>query len=164
MGVTVNIQVHMNTDKIAKEFEALKDDNVMYLIHNEFKRMCNPYVPMKEGVLSQEQGHDGSVEVTKDHVRYFAKDPDSDISYAHYMYVGEVYGPNIPIYEHGILVGFWSPPGKKKHPTGRPINYSKEFHALATKEWDKAMMRDHGDEYIANVKKILLDRFKELYG
>ncbi len=164
MGVNINIQVDIDTDKLAKKFEALKNDYVMLQVHNEFKRMCNPYVPMKEGFLSQEQGKSGSVEVTKDHVRYFAKAEGSNKSYAHYMYVGEVYGPNLPIYKHGVLVGFYSIKDKKKTPTGRPIDYNKEFHMLATKEWDKAMMRDHGDEFIANVKRILMDRFKELYG
>ena len=160
----INIDVNIDTAKLAKEFEALKDDNVMYHIHNEFKRMCDPYVPMKEGVLSQTNGNNGSVEVTKDNVRWFAKAPGSDVSYAHYMYVGEVYGPNIPIIEDGIVVGWFSPFGQKKHPTGRDINYNKEMHPLASKEWDKAMMRDRGDEFLENIKGILMQRFKELYG
>lgn len=147
----INIDVDIDTAKLAKEFEALKDDNVMYQIHNLFAKMCDPYVPMKEGVLSQ------SVNIEKDKVIY----PQP---YAHYMYVGEVYGPNIPIIEDGIVVGWFSPPGQKKHPTGKDINYNKEMHPLASKEWDKAMMNARGEEFLNQVKEILMQRFKELYG
>lgn len=148
----VDIKVHIDTDKLAQQFEDLKDDNVMYQIHNLFFKMCDPYVPMSEGILAHT-----NVEVTKDSVRYGQP-------YAHYMYMGEVYGPNIPIKEDGIIVGWFSPPGKKKHPTGRAINYDKEKHPLATKEWDKAMMRDKGDVFLKQVEEILLQRCKELYG
>lgn len=44
--------------------------------------------------------------------------------YAHYMYMGEVYGPNIPIYEAGELAGFFSPKGQAKQPTGRKLAYA----------------------------------------
>lgn len=147
----VNIDVNVNTTKLAKEFEALKDDNVMYEIHDLFAKMCDPYVPMQEGVLSQ------SVQIHKDSINYAGP-------YAHYMYVGEVYGPNIPIIEDGIVVGWFSPPGQKKKPTGREIQYDKEKHPLASKEWDKAMMDAKGDVFLNAVKDILMQRFKELYG
>ena len=161
----VNIEVKIDTKKLASQFEALKDDNVMYQIHDLFAKMCDPYVPMYEGVLSQ-NGHAGQyLTITKSGVRWFAKsDPSDTVSYAHYQYVGEVYGPNIPIIENGIITGWWSPPREKKKPTGRAIQYSKEKHSLASKEWDKAMMRDKGDVFINQVKEIVMQRFKELYG
>ena len=147
----VKIDVNMDVSKLTKQFEDLKNDNVMYQIHDLFAKMCDPYVPMYEGVLSQ------GVQIEKDKVIY-------PPPYAHYQYIGEVYGPNIPIFEDGVLVGFFSPPGQKKHPTGRPINYNKEKHPLATKEWDKAMMDARGEEFLKYVKDILMQRCKELYG
>lgn len=166
----VHIDVHMDTNKLAQQFEALKDDEVMRQIHNEFFRQCDPYVPMSEGILSHV-----NVEITKDYVKYGQP-------YAHYMYMGEIYGPNYPIKEGGEVVGFFTNPyGKKapiieggiivgwyspphKHPTGRAINYSTEKHELASKEWDKAMMRDKGDVFLNEVKDIIMQKFKELYG
>ncbi len=166
----VQIDVHIDTNNLAKQFEALKDDEVMRQIHDLFFKMCDPYVPMSEGVLAHT-----NVEITKDYVKYGQP-------YARYMYMGEIYGPNYPIkeggelkgfftnpYGHkapiiegGIIVGWYSPP--HKHPTGRPINYSVEKHELATKEWDKAMMRDKGDVFLNAVKDIIMTKFKELYG
>ncbi len=81
-------------------------------------RLIDPYVPMKNGPLSQ------NLEITKDYVRYKQ-------IYAHYMYMGIKYGPNIPQFdEFGHITGFVSPKGKKKHSTGKPLNYSKEKHPL----------------------------------
>ena len=151
MAIELNIQVDINTEKLAKQFEALKDDNSMYEIHNMFAKMMNDYVPFAEGVLSQ------SVQIEKDKVRY-------NMPYAHYQYVGEVYGPNIPIIEDGIVVGFFSKPGEKKQPTGKQIQYNKEYHPKASKEWDKAMMNERGEEFLKKVQEILLQRCKELYG
>lgn len=149
----IKIDVNIDADKLTKQFEALKDDNVMYEIHDLLAKMCDPYVPMAEGILAQSV----NLGISKDSITYYGP-------YAHYMYVGEVYGPNIPIIEDGIIVGWFSPPGQKKEPTGREIQYNKEYHPLASKEWDKAMMRDKGDVFLKAVADILLQRCKELYG
>lgn len=161
----VNMSVKIDTKKLAKQFEALRDDECMYQIHDLFAKMCDPYVPMYQGVLSQNGQAGQYLTITKDGVRWFAKsDPSAKVSYAHYQYVGEVYGPNIPIIENGIITGWFSLKDVKKKPTGRELQYSKEGHSLASKEWDKAMMRDKGEVFIHEVKRIVMDRFKELYG
>ena len=74
--------------------------------------------------------------------------------YARYLYYGEVYGPNIPIYEGEQLVGFFSPKGKKKHPTGRALIYDTSRHPLAGKKWFERMKADHADEIRAGAAKI----------
>lgn len=147
----VRVGVNINTKKLEQQFQSLVDDDCMYQIHNLFYKMNDPYVPMDEGVLAQNH------EITKDYVAY-------RVPYAHYQYVGEVYGPNIPLIEDGIVVGWFSPPGQKKHPTGQEIQYNTEKHPLASKEWDKAMMRDKGDIFLKQVADILVQRCKELYG
>lgn len=44
------------------------------------------------------------------------------------------------------------------------FNHTKDVHPLATAKWDQAMMRDHREEFVENVKAILVRRYKELYG
>lgn len=46
---------------------------------------------------------------------------------------------------------------------GDNFNFTLEKHPLASARWDKAMMRDHGGEFIAEVEEILRRRI-ELYG
>lgn len=123
----------------------------MYAVHNLFAKMCDPYVPFQEGVLSQ------TLEITPQFVRYVQP-------YSHYIYTGLVYGPNIPIMEKGVIVGWFSPPGQKKHPTGKRIQYGTGVHPQASAEWDKVMMQEHGDEFNEQVRQILIRRAAESYG
>lgn len=137
-------------NSLANKIDQLINDRTMLLVHNTLARMCDPYVPMDEGVLAQ------TTEITAQSVHYL-------VPYAHYMYTGEIYGPNIPIKDElGEIVGWWSPPGQPKYPTGRPITYSTEKHPLATKEWDKVMLRDKKDEFTREIKEILKMRARQI--
>lgn len=138
-----SIDVTVNVNGIAENIENAIDDETMLAVHDTFAKLIDPWVPFREGALAQD------IEVTPDYVRYISP-------YAHYQYVGMVYGPNIPIYENGDIVGWFSPPGRKKHPTGKPIQYGTELHPLATKEWDKVAMQTQLDNFTESVKAIIL--------
>lgn len=127
-------------DSIANKLKnMLEHDDVLGLeIHDSLARYCEPYTPFDTGIMSH------SLQILKDGLRY-------NTPYAHYQYVGEVYGPNIPIKQNGEIVGWFSPPNQPKHPTGAKINYSKDKHPLATDHWDKAMMRDRAEDFEAEV-------------
>lgn len=66
--------------------------------------------------------------------------------YARHLYYGEVYGPNIPIVEAGELAGFFSPPGQKKHPTGRALTYQGAPERGAF--WFERMLPEHRDDIV----------------
>lgn len=164
MGASVDWTIQINPDNIERKVKNLIDDNVMIAIHNLFLKMCTPYVPMDEGPLSQ------NVEATPQYARWAEK-------YAHYQYMGEVYGPNFPIVDKttGNIIGWYSQPGMKKHPTGRELGvdgewrgwkfgYNRERHPLAAHHWDKVMMQDKRDEFLRGVEDILRRRARELYG
>lgn len=151
MGDVKVTNVLLDDTAITGKIRALLTDDAMLEIHNLFAKTINPWVPMDEGVLAQ------SAEITPEHVRYPGP-------YAHYIYTGEIYGPNIPIRQDGQIVGWWSPPGRPKMPTGRPITYSTERHPLASKEWDKAAMQSEMASFAEGVKEILIRRARALYG
>lgn len=125
------------------------NDAVMIECHNTLAIYMEPYIPMKEGILL------GSATVTPQYVRYGGP----SAPYAHYMFEGIVYGPNIPIIKDGVIVGWWSPPTKQ--PTGKPLEYSTELHPLATHHWHEAMMRDKKDEFKADIKTIIKDNINK---
>lgn len=141
--MSITIQVQVDSKAIERKVSSIIDDTAMLRIHDAFARYCNPYVPMDEGALSQ------TLEITAEGVTY--RQP-----YAHYMYMGELY-----LAENGSS---WAKKDEKKHPSGKPLHYSPERHPLATKEWDKAMMRDRGDAFCDEVRRILENRARELYG
>ena len=48
--------------------------------------------------------------------------------------------------------------------TGEGFNFTRDYHPLASAYWDKAMMAQRGEEFVEQVKEILVRRAKELYG
>ena len=46
---------------------------------------------------------------------------------------------------------------------GDNFNHTLDHHPLASARWDKAMLRDHGDEFLQEVEDILYWRMKK-YG
>lgn len=150
MGQIITVDVTIDASAIIDKIEDIFTDDCMLEVNNAFAKFCDPYVPFKEGVLSQQ------VVVTPQYIEY--KGP-----YAHYQYQGEVYGPNIPILDDdGDVEGWFSPPSKKKKPTGRKLNYNKEFHPQATDHWDKKMMQDKGDVFTQQVENIVNRRAKNV--
>lgn len=113
------------------------------LIATQFERLCQPYVPMS--------AESGAHFATRSQVSQDGKTVTYPGPYAHYDYVGEVYGPNIPIMHGGIPAGFFSPPGRKKSPTGREM----EFHGapMRGKEWDKRMIKD----FVSSLTEVIPD-------
>lgn len=85
---------------------------VQRVVDEAVLRYCDPKVPFDTGTL---KGSAITASAIGDGLIVYAT------PYARYLYYGEVYGPNIPIYENGVLAGFRSPP--QKHPTGRALTY-----------------------------------------
>ena len=47
---------------------------------------------------------------------------------------------------------------------GTNFNHTTDYHPLASAEWDKAMLRDHGDEFNQEVKDIIHWRLAQTNG
>ena len=97
---------------------------VMKNVYNSYRRIIEPYVPMRTGTLST------NVEVTSTYLRY--KSP-----YAMFMYNGLLMLGD----ESGKA---FANEGERKHIVDTKLNYSKEQHPLASSEWDKIAMRNGG--------------------
>lgn len=101
-------------------------------------RYCSEYVPFSEGALAGSANT--ATQIGSGEVSY-------DTPYAHYLYYGEIYGPNIPIVENGEITGWRSPP--KKYKTGRKIQYQITEHSpLAGSHWFDRAMADHIDDVL----------------
>ena len=108
-----------------------------------------PYCPFDTGILAnspygmiaQDPSHTGTVIY--------------NTPYARYLYYGKVYGPNIPVYEDdsGVPTRYFSPPGQKKHPTGKDLQYKTDKNKLAGPFWVERMKADHMKDIIEEVWK-----------
>lgn len=70
--------------------------------------------------------------------------------YARYLYYGEVYGPNIPIFDDnsGEPSGYWSPPEQEKLPTGRQLQFDTSVNPMAGPFWFEREKADHLQDII----------------
>ena len=75
--------------------------------------------------------------------------------YAHYLYYGEVYGPNIPIFEDdsGIPTTYRSPKNKKKYPTGRALNIKTDKNPNACSHWWEVAKANHMKDILEEARK-----------
>lgn len=108
-----------------KCLELVRSDRFWKYAAYEWHRLYKDYVPMQSGALYN-------------NVTIAPKTITHHVPYAHYMYMGQVYGPNMPIYEGDNLAGFFSQPNRRKKPTGKSLNFSKQLHPKASAKWDKA--------------------------
>lgn len=104
---------------------------------------CEPLVPLLNGQLRRSANFPDGV---------YGGVLEYNTPYAHYQYVGEIYGPNIPIRDsEGNITGWFSPPGKAKHPTGRKMaNYSQSGTGP---EWFEKAKERHGDKWLRLVRE-----------
>lgn len=140
--VDVNVDVH---DLLA-QFGLEEGGIVQQVIDKSVIDYCLPYVPHDTGTL--ETSPYAVTVIGSGEVVYPGP-------YAHYMYYGEVYGPNIPVFidDSGEPAYFFSPPGEKKHPTGKQLQYSTDYNPLAGPFWLERMKADHLQDIIEEARK-----------
>ena len=115
----------------------LPGGRVQAVVDEAVLRYCAPKVPFDTGYLIR-QALQTSI-IGQGLIVY-------GTPYARYLYYGEVYGPNIPIFEAGELAGFYSPPGQKKHPTGRALTYQGAPERGAF--WFERMNTEHREDIV----------------
>lgn len=133
--------------RIAAKIGSLFGDPTRLYIHQRLAAYLDPYIPKETGTLAQTN------RATPKYLEYSQP-------YAHYQYTGIVYGPNIPIKdEAGNVVGWFSIPGKKKHPTGRFLTYSHEVNQNAGPLWDVRAMAEHSKDFAGDIQRYIAARF-----
>lgn len=107
---------------IPKHLQTVRSDPFWTFAASEWHRLYAPFVPMDTGQLLRQ------VNIVPGQITHTAP-------YARYIYHGEIYGPNYPIRQGGRVVGYYSPRGRRKHPTGRRMRFR---NPQASARWDKA--------------------------
>lgn len=76
---------------------------------------CDPLIPFQQGALRNSVNFPSGI---------YGGEIEWNTPYAHYQYQSEIYSPNIPIKDsEGNITGWFSPPGKKKNPTGMEMKH-----------------------------------------
>jgi len=96
-------------------------------VNKRIEQAIRPFVPNRgrgDGPLRKD------VKIYPTRIVWGSKGPSQD--YAHYQFMGHVYGPNVPGYLFGTGV-MRSPRGKKKFDTGRDIGAVTGYHMVRPK-------------------------------
>lgn len=131
-----------------KNFGKLTSENILRTqayIDRECIMHMKRYTPMKNGFLYRSATEDtviGSGIIRQ------------NLPYAHYQYRGLVYGPNFPIWENGIIIGWRSRKNMKKHPTGGKLQHSTARHPKAGPFWFERMKKDKKDVILMGAARI----------
>ncbi len=129
-----NVDIHIDTKRIDKNIKEAQK-----LLNEQIVADCDPLIPFQQGALRNSVNYPQGI---------YGGEIEYNTPYAHYQYMGKVYGPNIPIYDSGKLTGYWSPP--KKYPTGRPLHY----HTEGTGDhWFEKAKEQHKDDWVRLVKE-----------
>lgn len=134
------------TAALLRRFNLESGGKVQQVIDKSVIDYSEPYTPMDSGTLAKSAY--GATEIGSGKVIYPGP-------YAHYQYYGEVYGPNIPVFDDdsGTPTRYFSPPGQKKHPTGRELQYKTDVHPLAGSFWFERMKADRLQDIIDEATK-----------
>ena len=130
-----NVDIELNTSRLD---ENLKE--AQRLLNMQVAADCDPLIPFRGGALRGSlrypEGIEGGV-------------IEWNTPYAHYQYMGEVYGPNIPIRDaEGNITGWFSPPSKE--PTGRPLTYQQPG---TTSKWFEVAKEQHKEDWVRLVQE-----------
>lgn len=149
MAEVIHARLDLNIDPSRlKDAHGLGPGGIVQIaLDNAVISYCMPYCPFETGTLAKSP--------------YRASQPGSGLvvypgPYARYLYYGEVYGPNIPVFEDdsGVPTRWFSPPGEKKHPTGRLLQYNQDTNPLAGSFWFERMKADHLQDIIEEVEAV----------
>lgn len=137
IGYTAQLKDLISSKELKGKLGVDSGGHVQKAVDAAVIRECFPYLPFDEGVLAGSANT--ATEIGSGEVVY-------DTPYARYLYYGEVYGPNFPITENGVIVGYYSPP--EKFPTGEKLEYSTERNPMAGSHWFERAMADHKDDVL----------------
>ena len=129
ISITARLIDLPDEQKLVEDLGLSRMGRVQKVIDQSVIDFCQPYVPASPD-RTLEFSAQMATQVGSGQVIW-------DTPYAHYQYMGIVYGPNIPILEPetGILLGWFSPPGRPKHPTGEKLTYDTSQNSMAGPFW-----------------------------
>ena len=148
--MTEDVTVKLNWDSVEDLIKLCGIEpggRVQKVIDKDVMDFSRPYCPFDSGALATSPY--AATVVGSGEVTYPGP-------YAHYVYIGEIYGPNIPVFEDdsGAPTRFFSPPGEKKHPTGRQMEYATDINPLAGSHWVERMAADRLQDIIKEAQSI----------
>ena len=149
-SISARLEANLDPNDLLAAYGLEKGGRVQRFIDQKVIDGCTPYVPASPD-RTLEFSAQVSTEIGSGMVVW-------NTPYAHYQYEGIVYGPNIPILdpETGVLLGWFSPPGRPKHPTDRELTYDTSQNPMAGPHWFERAKADHLTEWLDEARRVMI--------
>ena len=118
----MNVRIDLNEPQIIRK---VQNDRFGLFVATSWKKLINPYTPRDTGIMEQ------TAKLRPWEIEYIQP-------YSAYQYYGELYVD--PVTGKGGILGshgWFSRPGVKKVPSGRPLQYQHN-NPYSTSKWDEA--------------------------
>ena len=145
-SINARLDLQLSPDDILAHYGMDTGGRLQQVLDQRVIDYCTPYVPASPN-RTLEFSAQASTEIGSGLVIW-------NTPYAHYQYMGIVYGPNIPIIEGGVLMGWFSPPGRPKSPTDRELTYDKAQNPLAGSYWFERMKADRLNDILDELRRV----------
>lgn len=146
--ITARLDAKISPDDLLVAYGLERGGRVQKVIDQKVIDYCKPYTPASPD-RTLEFSAQMSTEIGSGEVIW-------NTPYAHYQYMGIVYGPNIPIIQDGMLMGYFSPPGRPKHPTDRELTYDKAQNPMAGSYWFERMKADRLNDILDEARRVMI--------
>jgi hypothetical protein len=149
-SISARLDAHLDPNDLLHEYGLEKGGRVQRFIDQRVIDGCQPYVPASPD-RTLEFSAQVSTEIGSGQVVW-------NTPYAHYQYMGIVYGPNIPILdpETGVLMGYFSPPGRPKHPTDKRLTYDTAQNPMAGAHWFERAKADQLSQWLDEARCVMI--------
>lgn len=148
-SINARLDVKISPDDILAVFGLEQGGRVQQTIDQKVIDYCTPYVPASPD-KTLEFSAQVSTEIGSGLVIW-------NTPYAHYQYMGIVYGPNFLVDVEGDGVLEWrSPKGRPKHPTDRKLTYDTSQNPMAGPYWFERMKADRLNDILDEARSAML--------
>ena len=147
-SISARLDAHLSPNDILVAYGLEKGGRVQRFIDQKVIADCKPYIPASPNRILENSAQ-AATEIGSGQVIW-------NTPYAHYQYMGIVYGPNIPVIQDGILMGWFSPPGRPKHPTDRELTYDTAQNPLAGAYWFERAKADNLQQWLDEARRVMI--------
>ena len=149
-SISARLEARLDPNDLLNEYGLEKGGRVQRFIDQKVIDGCRDYVPASPNQVLKNSAQ-SSTEIGSGQVIW-------NTPYAHYQYMGIVYGPNIPILdpETGVLMGYFSPPGRPKHPTDKKLTYDTDKSPMAGSHWFERAKADQINEWLDEARRVMI--------
>lgn len=146
-SISAKLNVNLDPEDILAAYGLERGGRVQRFIDQKVIESCTPYVPASPD-RTLEFSAQATTEIGSGEVIW-------NTPYAHYLYMGEVYGPNFQVLIKGVLE--WrSPKGRPKHPTGKQLTYDTSQNHLAGPHWFERAKADNLTEWLDEARRVMI--------